>query len=810
MTATLEPAALTAADVTAAAYQWHRAGFSVLPVRDDGSKRPDLAGWTRFQHEQPSDRQIEAWFGDQRRTGLGVVCGAVSGGLEMFELEGRCVADGAKEKLLPALRAAGVLSVWRRLVNGYADLSPTGGLHLMYRLSDWEVPGNTKVAERPAREDELDDREREILRKNPHKVFRRVLAETRGEGGFVVAAPSHGSTHDSGRPWMFTKKAQPGQVPTITWDERGALFAAIHAVLDEMPEPEPVQPRTPRPRGEVGERPGDVWAAQTDWADVLNPHGWRHVYRRGDMDFWRRPGKNIGWSARTGGRHDGLFVWSTSTEFPTEVHISKFRAYSVLNHDGDDSAAASELRRLGYGGEQSTDRRPVSPAGPRAAAQENSPASNAEPVPALAVTSNPVAEFWTRRPALSHIHDFARARRVAPWATLGAVLARVVAATDPNVQLPPTIGSYASLNLFVGLVGRPGGGKDAARKVAFEALELGREYEVQPFPLGSGEGLSHMFMRESKEGPEQYNTRALVVVGEIDTLTALAKRQSSTVTSQLRQAAMGEQLGFFYVDTAKRMLVPEHRYRLCLIAGIQPKRAGGLLAEADGGTPQRFVWLPADDPDAPDDAPPCPEPLLWVPPAWHESGVGRHAGGMYRVPIRIPADAEKTIVAAHLARIRGQGEALDGHALLTRLKVAVALAILEGKYDVDDEDWQLSEVVMAVSDRTRAECERVLAEDSRAQNQQQALAEAARTIVIEEHVAAAAIGRVSGVIKRVLARSDGGWRTGAELRRAVAGRDRPHVDASLSALVLAGEVEEDKVRYKNQTGTRYRLAERSR
>ncbi|MDZ5443800.1 AAA family ATPase [Micromonospora sp. 4G57] len=367
MTAALEPAALTAADVTAAAYQWHQAGFCVLPVKADGSKAPDVTTWTRYQREQSTDRQIKAWFGNHKRAGLGIVCGAVSGGLEMFELEGRCLADGARDKLVPALEAAGVLDVWRRLVNGYAEWTPSGGLHLLYRLADREVPGNTKVAQRPARENELDDREREILRKNPDKIFRRVLAETRGEGGFVVAAPSHGTTHSSGRPWVLAKKAQPGRVPTISWDERVALFAAVHAVLDETPEPEPVQPRSQLTRGEVGERPGDVWAAQTDWSDILTPHGWHHVYRRGDMDFWRRPGKDIGWSARTGGRHDGLYVWSTSTEFPTEVHISKFRAHAILNHGGNDSAAASDLRRLGYGGQPDERRLAPSPAADPAA-----------------------------------------------------------------------------------------------------------------------------------------------------------------------------------------------------------------------------------------------------------------------------------------------------------------------------------------------------------------------------------------------------------------------------------------------------------
>lgn len=430
------------------------------------------------------------------------------------------------------------------------------------------------------------------------------------------------------------------------------------------------------------------------------------------------------------------------------------------------------------------------------------PDEPAEPTPAPPPDPD---EFWSARRSLTHLHDFARARRVAPWAVLGATLTTVVAATEPNAQLPPTIGSYASLNLFVGLVGPPGTGKDAARKVAAEAMELPKDAKFLTAPIGSGEGLAHMFMRADKDGKaEQVNDAALVTIGEIDTLTALIKRQSSTVASQLRQAAMGEQLGFFYVDTAKRMMVPEHRYRLCLLAGIQPKRSGGLLGDADGGTPQRFVWLPAFDPDAPDEAPECPEPMLWVPPRWHEAG-GKHVAGQYRVAVQLPREATDLVVSAHLARTRGHGDALDGHAILTRLKVAAALAILEGRTYVDDTDWLLSAAVMAISDATRALCQRALTEATRDDNVRQAEAEAARTIVVQDRVNDAAVQRVARSIKRMLARHAPGLVSHAEVRKSLAGRDRQYFEPAISALLLAGEVFEEKVEHHSQRGVAYGL-----
>lgn len=415
------------------------------------------------------------------------------------------------------------------------------------------------------------------------------------------------------------------------------------------------------------------------------------------------------------------------------------------------------------------------------------------------------AQFWTARPILRHLHTYARARRVAPWAVLGSALANVVAATEPNVQLPPTIGSYASINLFVGLVGRAGTGKDAARKVAKEALELPKDPKFITAPLGSGEGLAHMFMRADKDGKaEQVNDAALVTIGEIDTLGALMKRQSSTVASQLRQAAMGEELGFFYVDTAKRMMVPEHRYRMCLLAGIQPKRAGALLGDADGGTPQRFLWLPAFDPEAPDDAPECPDPVMWTPPKWHEAG-GKFIGGMYRAAVHLPQVAVDTVITAHLARTRGQGEALDGHALLTRLKAVVGIAILEGRTFVDDDDWALSGHVMAVSDRTRQLCLNELNKANLHDNQRQAEAEAARTIVVQERIDEAAVQRVAKGIRRNLARNVGPV-AHADLRKSLAGRDRTFFEPALTALMIAGDVLEEKTEHHNQHGRQYLLA----
>ena len=203
--------------------------------------------------------------------------------------------------------------------------------------------------------------------------------------------------------------------------------------------------------------------------------------------------------------------------------------------------------------------------------------------------------FWQARPILTHIRDYARARRASPWATLGAVLARVVTATTPGVRLPPlgkprAGGGEMSLNTFVALVGESGAGKDVAIETAAAAVDVG---QVNVHGPGSGEGLSHLYVHRVKDEIVQHTVSVLLVAREVATLTALLGRQSSTLGGALRSAYTGAELGFSYADKDKRLPVPQHAYRLGLIVGVQPAMAGPLLDEAVSGTPQRFIWLPA-------------------------------------------------------------------------------------------------------------------------------------------------------------------------------------------------------------------------
>jgi hypothetical protein len=66
------------------------------------------------------------------------------------------------------LAGSGMTELWQRIATGWLERSPSGGLHLHYRV-EGGAPGNTKLASRLAREDELTERSADLLAEHPRK-----------------------------------------------------------------------------------------------------------------------------------------------------------------------------------------------------------------------------------------------------------------------------------------------------------------------------------------------------------------------------------------------------------------------------------------------------------------------------------------------------------------------------------------------------------------------------------------------------------------------------------------------------------------
>lgn len=337
---------------------WYAGGCSVVPIRPGGSKAP-FVDWRSYMTERATAEEVDAWFLDKYRwAGVAVICGQISGSLEMLELEGRATDRESIEKVEKECDRLGVGELWRGFaLDGYTEWTPSGGLHFMYRIKDHAVPGNTKLAMRLARFEELNDEELKILASNPQRQFTRCLAETRGEGGYVVVAPTGGHCHKTGESWR-TVAGDQGQFPTITWEQRTLLHEAVAAALDELPRELPPSPAQPANTIDIRDtrdlRPGDDFQVRASWEDDwFTSQGWKVSHRVGLETFWTRPGKDVrdGHSASTGyrGDRDHLYVWSTSTGLPSETPLSKLFVYAHYHFGGDLSSAAKDLRVKGYG-----------------------------------------------------------------------------------------------------------------------------------------------------------------------------------------------------------------------------------------------------------------------------------------------------------------------------------------------------------------------------------------------------------------------------------------------------------------------------
>ena len=314
---------------------WFDAGCSIVPSHEDGSKRP-LGKWKEYQTERLTWEELERLILSGTVTGIGVITGSVSGNLELIEIEGP--QEQAKAALLRIREIADSLGcgdLLERLIPGCVTLSAGGGIHLFIRISDGPALPNTKLATR---------------------ADGTVLAETRGEGGFVIVAPTTGRNgHPTGSAYQFLSGASPASIPEITSAERDLLHQVFTIALhepDDAPAPSPAP--SSEPRALTSSDPLTPWgdfATRSTWHDILIPAGWTPVFTAPDgRTHWTRPGKNPadGTSATT--LEDGpLYVFSTSTVFPENRGLSKQAAYAHLHHGGNLAVAARALADAGYG-----------------------------------------------------------------------------------------------------------------------------------------------------------------------------------------------------------------------------------------------------------------------------------------------------------------------------------------------------------------------------------------------------------------------------------------------------------------------------
>jgi hypothetical protein len=550
---------------------------------------------------------------------------------------------------------------------------------------------------------------------------------------------------DTGKPYAWDERSAPGEMPP---------FLAELITIDEQPAPLLVPPSA-----HAGDSVADRYSSSTTWNAILEPHGWNVVHGDGNEDGsrWRHPNATAPYSATI--KHGCLFVYTPNTPFnETEPGnpngITRFAAYATLEHRGDMSAAAKHL------------------AGPTThwdGWEFNAP----KPTPTTPATyTNLPDDFWNTRPTLQHIRQAAHSRTRSADAVLAATLARISTLIPPSTTLPAIVGGKASLNMLIGILATSGGGKSTSNDVAKDLVPINRTDIVADIPPGSGEGLTELFFEmineeqadgKTRKVKRQTKTAALIYLDEGQALAEMGSRKGATLLPTLRSAWSGAVIGQSNATTETHRVLKAHTYRLSIIIGFQLEYAAALIADAAGGTPQRFVYASAIDPHLPD-----------TPPDW-PGEISIHTPPITPDGTTIDFDEQIRHEIYQRARAITKGEhvpdTLDSHADLVRMKVAAILAILEQRWHVNTEDWQLAGRIMTNSNSVRTW---VIEHNRQAEQQRErsyATKLAQRELVATETQIDRALRSGATSIARAVHKSDTPL-TENQLRRAASGRVR--------------------------------------
>lgn len=321
-------------------------GLSIIPIDPNPTKKPAYnllpitgewpggrpkRGWKPFTRRRATEEELQRWFNTWGCCcGIGVVCGAISGGVETIDIDSMEYADPWLSQV--RLRTP-------HLIDKFVMVqTPRPGLHVYYRCST--VGRSQKLAEKL----EIDQLTTAATEK--------TLIETRGERGYAVIPPTPGHCHPTGRIYQYCSDRTLMNVQEISVEERSLLFEICRS-FDEMPRRQSttVVRAVPRRPPDL-RRPDDAFNARAEWPELLENHGWSFSHRDPDgKEHWTRPGKSEGTSATLHYEGNDLLHVFSSNVTPLEHGRSytKFHFLAVMEFEGDFNRAKQSLMASGYG-----------------------------------------------------------------------------------------------------------------------------------------------------------------------------------------------------------------------------------------------------------------------------------------------------------------------------------------------------------------------------------------------------------------------------------------------------------------------------
>lgn len=302
--------------------------FHLLPLVYDEASGKEKRSWAMYQERYPEPEELVAWFVGAQN-GIAIVCGKVSGGLVVLDVETVELYERWREL------AAALLDPY--LLDQLPVVATGKGRHIYFRMA--EPVGNRRLA--------MDGK---IL-----------LAETRGQGGCAVAPPT---VHPSGATYTLIN-GDLGAIPLLDAAQAQAVLDAAQALAP--PQEHPASTPTDTAGKTAGTGPGNDAIGAFNSAHTIGEILEAHGYVLARPGSYIRPGGGHGSVIIAGGKSihfnpaDDLYSEAPGGGYHAQT---PFSAFCVLDHGGDVRAAVrAAARELGL----TTQPRPASE--PRSAQQ---------------------------------------------------------------------------------------------------------------------------------------------------------------------------------------------------------------------------------------------------------------------------------------------------------------------------------------------------------------------------------------------------------------------------------------------------------
>lgn len=274
-------------------------GFSVLPTLQD--KRPAIPSWKGLTARPMTLEFAEEIFKKKDTAGIGLICGAISGGIECVDFDAH--NNDITEIFRQFMADDGIKAIVQNN-HIYIEKTPSGGFHILYKFETTETrAGSLKLANW---EDGTS------------------MIETRGSNSYVIIAPT---------PGYETIKGEIIKLTEISLEERNYIIDTARIFTKEE-----ISKTTDQNQNDENHE----FVDPVDWynfekADaakmILRDAGWQYINtdKKTGIENWRRPGKTDGTSATWNYKFNAFYVFTQSDQnFKALKYYTPFQILTIL------------------------------------------------------------------------------------------------------------------------------------------------------------------------------------------------------------------------------------------------------------------------------------------------------------------------------------------------------------------------------------------------------------------------------------------------------------------------------------------------